>query len=74
MALGGGDWITSCGEGILEKPASGDSRAQVPGKVNDSCPGALELIHNEQVILLSGAPTYVGRRSPAGKVPRPHCL
>ncbi len=40
MALGGDDRIT-------EKPVSGDSRAQVPGKVNDSC-RALEIVHNEQ--------------------------
>lgn len=48
MVLGGGDWLTICGEGILKRPANGDSRAQVPGKVNYSCPGALELVHNEQ--------------------------
>jgi len=47
----------------LDQPVNGDSRAQVPGEVNLS--RGVRACSLRTVILLSGAPTCLGRRSPA---------
>ena len=47
--------------GILKEPANGDSRAQVPGEVNDRLSrGVRDCFSDRTVILLSGAPTLRG--------------